>query len=86
MTAVLLVLVALLVAEFGVGLRLAWLVLGQLHDRQEVFNKYAKAVGRDSLTATREAAKALGAAQAAREDARVMYERVDRFLAEAKRG
>jgi hypothetical protein len=59
-------------------------VLGQIKDRQDTFGKYAKAVGRDSLESTRAAAQALERAHAAREDARVMHERVDRFLADPR--
>lgn len=82
---VLVILLASLVVEFGAGLVLAYRTLDALMDRQEVFNKYAKAVGRDSLAQTRAAEKALDNAQAAREDARALHERVDQGLAELKR-
>lgn len=81
---VLAVLLAALVVEFAVGLWLAWKVLGQIKDRQDTFGKYAKAVGRDALMTTRDAAAALERAQAAREDARAMHERVDRFLSDPR--
>jgi hypothetical protein len=85
-TVVLAILLVVLIAEVGAALFLAVRALKGVQDRQEVFNKYAKAVGRESLTQTREAEKALARTQGLFEDTRRLQGQLEEYLGEVRRG
>lgn len=80
------VLIVVLVACAVLAWRANQTLLTRLYDREKAMDRHAKAVAREPLSVLREAQRVLEQTEAMHEDTRLLHERVDRHMADLKRG